>query len=138
MRRGRRRRGGEGANGHERAYVRTGVVRMSRGSGCQCGTYHMRGRGAIVIVCGGTEGAVRARRGCGTIVVWKDEAKRCRRRVWRDVRGEGETRALLSPSWSGEARHRRHLTGVWTRTDRGGVEDATRARGRPRDRVWRC
>ena len=42
------RQGGEGANGHERAYAQAGVVRVSRGSGCQCGTYRMRGRGAIV------------------------------------------------------------------------------------------
>ena len=134
MRRGRRRRGGEGANGHERAYAQTGVVRVSRGSGCQCGTYRMRGRGAVVVVRGGTEGAVKARRGCGTVVVWKDEAKRRRRRVWRDVRGEGETRAPLLPLWSGKARHRRHLAGVWTRTEEG----LRTRRGREGGRVIAC
>ena len=119
MRRGHCRRGGEGANGHERAYARTGVVRVSRGSGYQCGTYRMWGRGAVVVVRGGTEGAVRERRGCSTVVVWKDEAKHHRCRVWRDVRGEGETRVPLLPLWSGEARHRRHLAGVWTWTEEG-------------------
>ena len=58
-------------------------------------------------------------RGCGTVVVWKDEAKRHCRRVWRDVRGEGKMRAPLLPSWSGEARHCCHLAGVWTRTEEG-------------------
>ena len=80
---------------------------MSRGSGCQCGTYHMWGRGAVVIVCGGTEGAVRARRRCGTIIVWKDEVKCHCCRVWRDVRGEGKVR------------HHCHLAGVWTWTEEG-------------------
>ena len=104
-------RGGEGANGHERAYVQAGMVRVSRGSGWQGGNYRMRGRGAVVVVRGGTEGAVpsscgRTRRSAVVVVlpVWREvvgEALRTRRGQgivacgrWDEV-GEDDASSLL-------------------------------------------